>query len=215
MGGASRSAFENSDKAFDISGPCVASERPEIARRTLRLRHSPFIFRLQGRGIAQGGALVGKDALGEKQTCPSCGAKFYDLSKRPAICPKCRTAFDPADETVRLRRTRTRAAAYDSQFEDEEEVRAEAEDEAEEEVEEAPEIDQEAVEEPPVLSDEEDEAAPAEGEIPPGFTEEDGEIGEEAGDEDEGVPLLEDEEEFPDEELADLGEGDEGDERER
>ncbi|WP_204332954.1 TIGR02300 family protein, partial [Klebsiella pneumoniae] len=26
--------------------------------------------------------------LGAKQICPSCSAKFYDLGKRPAVCPK-------------------------------------------------------------------------------------------------------------------------------
>ncbi|MBL8551628.1 MAG: TIGR02300 family protein [Hyphomonadaceae bacterium] len=151
---------------------------------------------------------MGKQALGEKQVCPSCGAKFYDLGRRPAICPKCQTSFDPSDETLRLKRTRTRATVYEA--EEEEEVRADdADDEAEEEVEEAAEIDAEAVEEPPVMTDEEeDEAAPVEGEIPPGFAEDDGELAE-AGDDDEGVPLLEDEEEFPDEELGDLAEGEE------
>lgn len=32
---------------------------------------------------------------GTKQTCPECGAKFYDLNKRPAICPKCAHSFNP------------------------------------------------------------------------------------------------------------------------
>lgn len=27
--------------------------------------------------------------LGNKRTCPSCGARFYDLRKNPAVCPKC------------------------------------------------------------------------------------------------------------------------------
>jgi uncharacterized protein (TIGR02300 family) len=27
--------------------------------------------------------------LGNKRTCPSCGARFYDLKKNPAVCPKC------------------------------------------------------------------------------------------------------------------------------
>lgn len=30
-------------------------------------------------------------ALGQKRICYSCGAKFYDLEKEPAICPKCET----------------------------------------------------------------------------------------------------------------------------
>ncbi|MDG2242844.1 MAG: FYDLN acid domain-containing protein [Rhodospirillaceae bacterium] len=32
---------------------------------------------------------MGKVDLGEKLTCSSCEARFYDLSKTPAICPKC------------------------------------------------------------------------------------------------------------------------------
>ncbi len=31
--------------------------------------------------------------LGTKRTCPSCAARFYDLLKSPAVCPKCATAF--------------------------------------------------------------------------------------------------------------------------
>ena len=38
--------------------------------------------------------------LGTKQICPNCQAKFYDLGKRPAHCPKCAHDFDP-DEAVR------------------------------------------------------------------------------------------------------------------
>lgn len=32
---------------------------------------------------------MGKVDLGMKLTCESCGARFYDLGKQPAICPKC------------------------------------------------------------------------------------------------------------------------------
>jgi hypothetical protein len=32
---------------------------------------------------------LGKVDLGEKLTCSSCGARFYDLNKTPALCPKC------------------------------------------------------------------------------------------------------------------------------
>ncbi|MBX3513539.1 MAG: FYDLN acid domain-containing protein [Xanthobacteraceae bacterium] len=28
-------------------------------------------------------------AAGTKRRCLSCGAKFYDLDKRPVVCPKC------------------------------------------------------------------------------------------------------------------------------
>lgn len=46
--------------------------------------------------------------LGAKQVCTNCQAKFYDLGKRPAHCPKCHTEFDP-DEVIRNRRVRGRA----------------------------------------------------------------------------------------------------------
>jgi len=39
---------------------------------------------------------VAKPNLGEKQVCPECEKKFYDLTKRPAVCPYCATSFDPA-----------------------------------------------------------------------------------------------------------------------
>lgn len=49
--------------------------------------------------------------LGTKQVCPSCEAKFYDLNKRPATCPKCGHSFDPADETVQATKTKIRTKA--------------------------------------------------------------------------------------------------------
>jgi uncharacterized protein (TIGR02300 family) len=36
---------------------------------------------------------VAKPELGFKRQCMSCGAKFYDLNKDPATCPKCGTVF--------------------------------------------------------------------------------------------------------------------------
>jgi uncharacterized protein (TIGR02300 family) len=36
---------------------------------------------------------VAKPELGLKRQCMSCGAKFYDLNKNPAVCPKCGTVF--------------------------------------------------------------------------------------------------------------------------
>jgi uncharacterized protein (TIGR02300 family) len=36
---------------------------------------------------------VAKPELGLKRQCMSCGAKFYDLNKDPAACPKCGTVF--------------------------------------------------------------------------------------------------------------------------
>ena len=46
--------------------------------------------------------------LGRKRRCASCGLKFYDLTKSPAVCPACGTEFDPE---VLLKSRRGRAAA--------------------------------------------------------------------------------------------------------
>ncbi len=37
---------------------------------------------------------VAKAELGTKRLCPSCGAKFYDLKKKPPVCPKCETEVE-------------------------------------------------------------------------------------------------------------------------
>lgn len=34
---------------------------------------------------------MAKPELGEKHTCVSCGARFFDLGKVPSVCPKCGT----------------------------------------------------------------------------------------------------------------------------
>ena len=47
--------------------------------------------------------------LGTKQICPNCEAKFYDLNKRPAVCPKCKTEFDPEDDEVRTTSAKLKA----------------------------------------------------------------------------------------------------------
>ncbi len=48
---------------------------------------------------------MSKPELGTKRDCPSCGAKFYDLNKSPAVCPKCKHEFVP-DAGVKARRAR-------------------------------------------------------------------------------------------------------------
>ena len=45
---------------------------------------------------------MAKPELGTKRVCVSCGARFYDLAKQPAVCPKCSTEQPP--EQPRLRR---------------------------------------------------------------------------------------------------------------
>jgi uncharacterized protein (TIGR02300 family) len=46
---------------------------------------------------------MAKPELGTKRLCVSCGARFYDLTKQPAVCPKCGTEQPP--EQPRPRRT--------------------------------------------------------------------------------------------------------------
>jgi uncharacterized protein (TIGR02300 family) len=43
-----------------------------------------------------------KPELGQKRICVSCSTRFYDLSKSPAVCPKCGT--EQPVEQPRLRR---------------------------------------------------------------------------------------------------------------
>ena len=108
--------------------------------------------------------------LGSKQVCPNCQAKFYDLLRRPAVCPKCATAFDP-EEAVKSRRNRARTTTPD--YEDAEETPAkvvEDQDGFEDEVDETPEIDA-AVDAEPLEDEDEDfpedeiEGLPGEGDL--------------------------------------------------
>jgi len=46
---------------------------------------------------------MAKPELGTKRLCVSCGTRFYDLTKQPAVCPKCGTE-QPAEQP-RPRRT--------------------------------------------------------------------------------------------------------------
>ena len=38
---------------------------------------------------------MASSSLGIKRHCPSCGARYYDLNKDPAVCPACEIVFDP------------------------------------------------------------------------------------------------------------------------
>ena len=40
-----------------------------------------------------------KPELGAKHDCAECSARFYDLNKDPAVCPKCGTKFVPSTKT--------------------------------------------------------------------------------------------------------------------
>lgn len=150
--------------------------------------------------------------LGAKQICPNCQAKFYDLTRRPAHCPKCATEFDP-DEAVRSRRSRSRVAPTDHEVEEDGEAqvrgKSEADDDEEEEEVVTPELD-EVVDAPIIPGDDDDDdaepgAAP-EDELA-GFSEDEEDLEEDTDD----VPFLEDEDEdeFDDTEIDGLpGEGD-------
>ena len=155
--------------------------------------------------------------LGAKQVCPNCQAKFYDLGKRPAHCPKCHTEFDP-EEALRSRRVRGRSAAPEHEAEVEEEdqvVDKEVEaDEEEDDAEATPEVDVGVDDEPPLSTDDDDDdaAGPA-GSPDDGMSEftEDDEVTE---DDDDDVPFLEDEDDDDsfEEEIDGLpGEGDDDD----
>ncbi len=45
---------------------------------------------------------MAKPELGTKRVCVSCGARFYDLVRQPAVCPKCSSEQPP--EQPRQRR---------------------------------------------------------------------------------------------------------------
>lgn len=155
--------------------------------------------------------------LGAKQICPNCSSKFYDLGRRPAVCPKCGETFDP-EEAIRNRRVRARTAApdYESDEEKETKVATEDSDGFEDEADQTPEIDDEAAAEPIETGDDDSEdepgAAPAGGDDLGVDFAEDEDLGDDA---DEDVPFLEDEDEddFPEDEIDGLPGEDDADDR--
>lgn len=152
---------------------------------------------------------MAKPELGTKQLCPNCAAKFYDLTNRPAVCPKCHTAFDP-EEVVKIRRTRTRATVNDYEDDETPKPKPESEDGFEDEVDDTPAIDQ-AIDSEVVEVDDEAEGdstsskpAPAD-DLGVDFAVDDDVVDDEA---DEDVPFLEDEDEddFNEDEIGVPGE---------
>jgi uncharacterized protein (TIGR02300 family) len=133
--------------------------------------------------------------LGAKQICPNCQSKFYDLGRRPAVCPKCGTSFDP-EEALRSRRVRARTTAPDYEAEEEKPAKPAVDPEAdgyEDEADETPEVDEVPAE--PIETDEDVDdptvATPAPADDLGVDFAEDEELEEEADD----VPFLEDEDE--------------------
>jgi uncharacterized protein (TIGR02300 family) len=136
---------------------------------------------------------VANPELGQKQVCPNCQAKFYDLNRRPAHCPKCGTDFDP-EEALKLRNRRGRPAGYPADDEAEDQVKDKNADgdEDEDEATSTPEIDEEGHE--PILTPDDDDDSPTDPTEEPGM----GEAGDEDDvladdDDDDSVPFIEDE----------------------
>ena len=133
--------------------------------------------------------------LGQKQVCPNCQAKFYDLGRRPAHCPKCETEFDP-EEALKLRNRRGRpAGGYPADDEAEDQVKdkaADGDEDEEEDTVKTPEIDEEG-HEPILTPDDEDEAVvdPTEEAGMGEATEDDDVLADD--EDDDSVPFIEDE----------------------
>ncbi|WP_417483546.1 TIGR02300 family protein [Maricaulis sp.] len=143
---------------------------------------------------------MAKHELGSKRTCPKCAAKFYDLGRRPARCPKCENEFDPELVPLPLK------PVPDSVDDDEAPAKAavvEA-DGFEDEVDDTPEVG-EGGDEIVVDDDDDDEGSGLSDDIPDGFEEDDGE---DPVDEDDNTVLLDDDE---DDDFAEFTTGDDED----
>ena len=126
---------------------------------------------------------MAKPEWGTKRTCQSCGARFYDLGRSPAVCPSCGAVLD-IEALTRARRPRppvravaapspaviedTEIGTGDTELEEVEEA-AETEDDDEEEtieVEETADEDEEGlIEDASELGDDEDVSDVIEGDI--------------------------------------------------
>jgi uncharacterized protein (TIGR02300 family) len=111
---------------------------------------------------------VAKAEWGSKRICPSCGTRYYDLLRKPIICPKCSTPFDP-EAFLRSRRTRPPAPVekelepvgaeeLDTELEPDEAEAAEEEEEAAP-LEQEEEEDEELLEDASELGEDEDDMA--------------------------------------------------------
>jgi uncharacterized protein (TIGR02300 family) len=131
--------------------------------------------------------------LGTKQVCPNCQAKFYDLTRRPAHCPKCDTEFDP-EEAIKLRSRRGRPGGYASDDAEDQvvEKKVDGDEDEEDEAVSTPEIDQEGHE--PILTPDDDDDTPADASEEAGMGTTDGDDEDVlADDDDDSVPFIEDE----------------------
>lgn len=44
--------------------------------------------------------MIDKTRFGEKHVCPKCKIKFYDMNRRPVICPNCGYNLDAPEENA-------------------------------------------------------------------------------------------------------------------
>jgi len=72
------------------------------------------------------------DPRGLKRICAGCGTRFYDLNKRPIVCPSCDTEFT-GEIKVKARRGRTAAAVEESKASEAKAAPAKANDDADDE----------------------------------------------------------------------------------
>lgn len=94
------------------------------------------------------------DPRGLKRICTSCGTRFFDLNKRPIVCPQCETEFTGE---VKIKNRRGRLAADDTTEDDQVSEATESdEDEDEAEAAEADTVSLEEVEEIDDDGDDED-----------------------------------------------------------
>jgi uncharacterized protein (TIGR02300 family) len=90
--------------------------------------------------LLHGKNILVKADLGTKRACPSCSARFYDLTKRPIECPKCGFSYEP-EALFKQRRSRVvepaagvvPAAETEDEEEDDEDEDNESDSEDEEE----------------------------------------------------------------------------------
>src|SRR3954466_15947926 len=83
--------------------------RSYCQRPCQRPREAPLFLVI--RNVFEDFRTVAKPELGTKRPCGSCGAKFYDLSKDPIVCPKCGTVFEIVVPVARGRAAEAAAAA--------------------------------------------------------------------------------------------------------
>jgi uncharacterized protein (TIGR02300 family) len=106
---------------------------------------------------------MAKPELGLKRVCVACGTKFYDMTRAPALCPKCGTE-QPAEQPKLKRapappddRVKKRAVPAEADADEALEVEADEDAEAIEDAEELEDADETLGEDIEVESDREEE----------------------------------------------------------